>query len=93
MSCVCMKCQKVEATHNYTITDRGYGSKFDGGNYVFQVCDDCDDPDYEKWFHESPPPIDMVTVKYEEYQYEDDIKKLIHNLPLMSYRKFYAEDL
>jgi c-di-AMP phosphodiesterase-like protein len=93
MNNICMKCLAKESTHSYSISDRGYGSKFDGDKHLFQVCDDCDEPDYEKWFNESPPKIDMITVKYEKYQFEDNIKKLIHILPLMSYKKFYYDEL
>lgn len=93
MSNICMKCLTKKATRNYIIADRGYGSIFDGGKHSFQVCEGCDEPDYEKWFEESPPKIDMITVKHEKYQFEDNIKILIHNLPLMSYKKFYYDDL
>lgn len=83
--CVCMKCLKKKATHIYQIQNRGYGSIFDSTYTKFQVCDDCDSEDFQKWVDEEPIWDD----EYEVYKYEDNIKEFIDSLPLESQELFY----
>lgn len=82
---LCMKCLKKKATHTYTICGRGYDSYFDDMETKFQCCDDCDEPEYDKWFNEKG----VIRNGYADtYQYEDDIWNLVSNLPLESRELF-----
>lgn len=82
--CLCMKCLKNKATHIYPVSCRGYGSIYDMMDTRFQCCDECDIPEFEKWFFENPIIDDYV----ENYKYEDNIYRLIKNLPLESQELF-----
>lgn len=84
-TCLCMKCLKKKATHVYQIQNRGYGSIFDGTYTKFQVCDDCDIEDFQKWVDEKP----IWNNGYEVYKYENDIIEFIDSLPLESQELFY----
>lgn len=81
---ICMKCLKNKATHTYHIYGRGYGSAFDMSNTKFQCCEDCNDPEYENWFSETP----IIDECAEVYQHEDKILDLIKSLPLESRELF-----
>ena len=82
---LCMKCLKKHATHVYQIQGRGYGSIFDSTYIKFQVCDDCDNEDFQKWVDEEPVWNDYCEV----YEYENNIKEFIDSLPLESQELFY----
>lgn len=82
--CLCMKCLKNKAIHIYPVSCRGYGSIYDMMDTRFQCCDECDRPEFRKWFFENPIIDDYV----ENYKYEDNIYELIKSLPLESQELF-----
>lgn len=83
---ICMCCLKNKATNFYHISYRGYGSMFDGSRTKFQCCNECNNEDFKKWFDEEPCTNNSY---YENYKFEDNIKELIHSLPLESQELFY----
>ncbi len=82
---ICMKCLKNKSTHTYSICYRGYGSRFDGLDTRFQLCDECYDKKYKVWTDE----VSNDDGYGEEYEYEDDIQNFIKSLPLESQELFY----
>lgn len=82
---ICMKCLKKNASHTYKIHGRGYGSYFDDMDSKFQCCDECDKPEYNKWFNEKEVMVEYI----ETYQHEEKILELIKSLPLESQELFW----
>lgn len=82
---LCMKCLEKKATVVHKMINRGYGSCFDSLESKLQLCDDCDDDKYYKWFNQADTMEDF----WENYKYEDEIKRLIDALPLESQELFW----
>lgn len=82
---ICMKCLKNKATHTYYIAYRGFGSIYDSRDTKFQCCNECNSLEFGSWFNELPTTKDF----FEVYEYEDNISKLIDELPLESQELFY----
>lgn len=79
---LCHKCLKEkEEIDIFSITNRGYGSRFDSCNYHIQLCKDCQsgiEDELNKWCNEIPADAGC----YEEYYYEDNLIEFVNSLPL-----------
>lgn len=82
---LCFKCLKEHNNiHKYEISNRGYGSGFDGENTLLQLCDKCNNNDLDKWFNEIP----KIEEYWEVYKYEYNIFNFIKTLPLQGRELF-----
>lgn len=73
----CFNCLEEKNVIRYYISNRGYGSYFDGIKSHIDLCDKCSVNVKGEWFYEYPAKEDY----YEVYQYEDLLLNFIENLP------------
>lgn len=86
---LCYCCNELQENESdiikLEISNRGYGSSFDGSDSYIQLCNKCLKPEYIKWFNEEP----TMDGYCEEYNYEDDIRNLVKSFPLENQEYFW----